>query len=42
VIYYPITMTHDTIHDFMARKSDPQPNVIDRYGGGHITSVTAR
>ena len=33
---------NDPRYDFMARKSDPQPNVIDRYGGGHITSVTAR
>ena len=35
-------MTYNAIHDFMARKSNPQANVIDRYGVGHITSVTAR
>ena len=41
VIHHLAIKTHNAIHVFMAGKSNPQANVIDRYGSGHITSFTA-
>ena len=40
----PSSGHHDLQCDtrFIIRKSNPQANVIDRYGSGHITSVTEK